>query len=99
MRITDYRDTEGRIWRVWLPDDAPESDAPMGIPVGPPPLDDLDLPVSVAVRLHNELHARGVWDWTVARARPDLVAQSVRAALRLDTQDVMSLYHRMAAGD
>lgn len=88
MRVVDYQDTDGRWWRVWLPDEAPDSEAHMGIPVGPPSLAPLGLPLAFEVRLHNELFKRSLFE----SPRPDAIAQAVRAAVRVDTMDVLALY-------
>lgn len=75
-----------------LPDDADATDAPLGVPIGPPPLDDLGLPEDTAVRLHNELYARGVLTIDDARRhRADLVA-ALMAALRVDAETIYNIY-------
>ncbi len=92
MREVDYQDTEGRWWRVWLPDDAPDSEAPIGIPVGPPPLTSLNLPLALEVRLHNELFARGILTSEDARRSLNGIAQAWRAAVKVDTMEIANLY-------
>jgi len=92
MKPVDYRDRDGRTFRALLPDNAPASHAPRGIPVGPPHLDALRLPLAVEVRLHNELHHRGVFTARDAlKRRPDVQA-ALMAALAVDAQRIVDLY-------
>lgn len=96
MREIDYTDAAGRRWRVQLPDGAPDSDAPDGVPVGPPDvvreLEARGLPGAVATRLHNELHRRKLFTMRDVRARPGDVQGALQAALRLDVQAIMEQY-------
>lgn len=92
MKEADWTDEEGRKWRVRLPDDAPDSEAPGGFPVGPPNLADLGLPLEVEVRLHNQLHARGLWtEREVRRSKGSLFA-SLQAAYGVDVVVLNNLY-------
>lgn len=92
MRRSDYQDQEGRRWAVWLPEGVPDHDAHLGIPIGPPSLDALDLPLRVAVRMHNELYARRLFTGQDVRRNPEAIAQAVRAAYKVDTADILNLY-------
>jgi hypothetical protein len=85
MKPVDYTDDRGRNFRVFLPDDAPDEDAPMGIPVGPPDVvDHLGLPEPLATRLHNLLHERGLFDVKILRKRGNVLMGVWQTALRVD---------------
>jgi hypothetical protein len=85
VRAVDYTDDKGRNYRVNLPNDAPDQDAPMGIPVGPPDVVDyLGLPEPLATRLHNLLHEKGLWDVATLRKRPGALTGIWQQALRMD---------------
>ena len=85
MRALNYTNDNGRTYRVNLPDDAPDEDAPMGIPVGPPDVVDyLGLPEPLATRLHNLLHEKELWDVAALRKRPQALMSIWQAALKMD---------------
>lgn len=92
IRVT-HEDDSGRRWEVLVPEGR-EQDAPYGIIVGPPDVRPLGLPESVAVRLHNELHARGLLDKRSLRGRRiiDDVRAALAAAYRVDVYGVLALY-------
>jgi len=92
MRTVDYRDHDGRQWRVLLPEGVPDSDAHMGLPVGPPSLESLNLPLALEVRLHNELFRRSLLTARDVKRNPDGVAAAWRSAIRTDTMDIIALY-------
>lgn len=87
-----YKDLEGRQKVVLLPEGAPESDVDKGILVGPPPLDDLNLPIEVEVRLNNELFARGILEGRDVLRKRQEVQYAIQAALRLDVERVIGAY-------
>ncbi len=92
LKTANYEDHMGRKWRVFLPVDASDEDAREGIPAGPPSLAALELPVDVEVRLHNELHHRGLFsEKDLRHRRPELQA-ALMAALRLDVERLQGLY-------
>lgn len=92
MQELTYTDEQGRMWWVQLPPGVPESEAHLGIPIGPPPVDALGLPVELATRLHNELYLRRIFTYAEAVKRQGDVQSAVRSALRLDTERVIALY-------
>lgn len=93
MKQTDWTDERGRRFRVLLPDGADAGDAALGVPVGPPDIvDGLGLPPETATRLHNELHARGLWGVKEARRDPQAVFGALQAALKVDTQGLLNAY-------
>ena len=94
MRQVDYEREDGRWFRVLLPDEAPDSDAPAGIPIGPPEFDSLSetWPPGTLTRLHNELFHRGILTFRDAvRHRQDIV-NAIQRALALDVETVMIAY-------
>lgn len=92
LRRTSYVDAEGRRWAVDLPAGAPDSDAPLGLHVGPQPLTELGLPLETEVRLHNQLFSRGILTVNDAkRKRADLFA-ALQAAYAVDGERLIQLY-------
>ena len=92
MKEATYEDAKGRFWRVLLPDHAPDSDASMGIPIGPPSLDSLELPEEQAVRLHNQLYHRRLFtEQDLKRRRHDVTA-ALFATFKIDAQKIVNLY-------
>lgn len=75
-----------------MPDRRPDSDASVGIPLGPPPLTDLGLPLDVEVRLHNQLFDRHLLREADVRQRPGEVVSAVAAAYRVDATRVIGIY-------
>ena len=92
LRSVTYVDPEGRRWARLLPPQARDSDAEWGVPNGPPSLKALDLPAEVEVRLHNELHARGILTERDARRRFAEISAALMAALRFDAGRVYDIY-------
>lgn len=92
MKKVDYTDDNGRRHRVMVPDDCPDDMYPAGIPVGPPSLEPLGLPPEIEVRLHNQLHSRGLFTVRDALRRPGDLQGALQAALKLDVQTLQKLY-------
>ncbi len=92
MRRVDYKDRDGRWWAVWLPESYPDESASMGVPIGPPPLDELELPVGLSIDLHNQLFHRGLLTKQDLVRRLGDVQIAIASALRLDVQSVTALY-------
>lgn len=99
MKRVTFTDERGRNYEADLPAGVPESDAAMGLVIGPPPLDDLDLPDDVATRLHNQLHARAIFTLRDAKARRQDIQGAIQAAIKLDVQKIVDAYtaHEAAA--
>lgn len=91
-RETSYRDRDGRWWQVLIPQAADDSEAHLGIPVGPPPLDSLELPERYAIALHNELFHRKIFTEHEAKRRSADIASAIRSALSIDVQEIIGLY-------
>lgn len=92
MREVKYEDAQGRLWLVRLPDHAPDSDAAMGIIVGPPPMDGLGLPEEIAIRLHNQLYHRGLFTIRDAERRRQEVVGALQATLKIGAQHILAAY-------
>lgn len=97
MRRVTSVDPQGRWTAVWLPDGAPDSDAPMGIPIGPPSLDSLGLPPEVQTRLHNELFVRGIYSVRDAISGRQNLVGALMSALKLDVERITDIYRQAAA--
>ena len=91
MREIDY-ESDGKWYRVRLPDNAPDSDATYGIVVGPPDVSTLGLPADVAVRLHNQLFSRHIFTLKEATSRSNELFAAWQAALRVNVQQLFNLY-------
>lgn len=93
MKTLDYLDpNDGRMYRVMLPDGAPDTHASMGIRLGPPDLSGLGLPDALADRLHRELWVRGLITAGDVARRPDELRHSLQAALKVDALRIAELY-------
>ena len=99
MKQVDYQDEDGRLYRVIVPDDCPEASYGEGIPVGPPNLASLGLPLAIEVRLHNQLHGRGIFSVADALRRPVELQAALQAALKLDVQAIQALYLGAQGGE
>lgn len=89
-------DKLGKKYKVQVPDDAPEETWQYGIVLGPPDLSSLDLPPCIELRLHNELHLRGLIEKKdIVRRMPDVVA-ALQYALAVDAQRIAELYEEGA---
>jgi len=88
-----YTDSDGRKRVVLLPEEYSEDQAEaIGIPVGPPRLDELGLPLELEVRLNNELYNRGILEPNDAlRKRADIMG-AIQSALKIDTDIIVTLY-------
>jgi len=94
MRVVEY-EKGGRKYLVQLPGEAPDSDAPKGIPIGPPDIDDLiSLPEPFSTRLHNELFARRLFTLTDTMKYQNEVRAALQAALRIDVQTIQEAYQK-----
>lgn len=93
MRQSSYTDVAGRRWAVLLPDGVPDSDARLGLHLGPPPLDALNLPQETEVRLHNQLFARSIFSFNDAKHRRDELFAAIQAAYAVDSDRLIELLY------
>lgn len=91
----EYVDNFGRKFVVYV-DDA-RDDPALGHIKGPMPLDSLNLPQPLMVRLHNELYARGLITTQDVMRRPTDVEGAYKAALRVDIQSIQQLYKELGS--
>lgn len=95
-RVT-YEDSKGRKYLVDIPDDAPDSHAKLGAPVGPPDLKPLNLPLQIEVRLNNQLYDRGLFAKEDLRHRRAELFAALQAALSIDVNVLDSLFEGVLA--
>lgn len=97
MKDVDYTDDDGRLFRVRVPDDCPEHMWRAGIPLGPPDLDsqlaERGWPESARIRLHNQLHQRGLFTLKEALRNIAGLEAALKAALKTDVQTLQALYY------
>lgn len=92
MKYVTYTDPQGRNWRRRLPDYAGEFQAEVGVPDGPPSLEDLGLPEEIEIALHNQLFYRGIFTKREAVRQRSEIVNALMAALKLDAQRIVDLY-------
>ncbi len=95
MREVEYTDDRGRLFRVLLPESDPIERARHGIVIGPPELDDLGLPESVMVELHNQLYHRGLLTYREATKRRMDVIGALQAAMMVNVEKILNLYRQV----
>lgn len=93
-RVVVWVDSEGRKFNSIIPAGARDAEAIKGVKFGPPPLNALNLPRDVSVRLHNELFDRGLFTYEQVRRNLGQVISAIQQALRVDAQTVATLYYR-----
>lgn len=93
-RLLDWTDDDGRIWRSSLPDDAPpDADPRHYSPIGPVDTSSLGLPDHIAVRLHNELHNRGLYSWQQLKHQRQSLEAAIRVAFQTTAESIIGLYY------
>lgn len=96
LKEVTYKDPDGRLWARKIPQDAPLSEAEYGIPIGPFPLESIDLPTpqDFLIAVHNQLFHRRIFTLEDLRRRRGDVAAAIAAALRLDTETIAAAWNR-----
>lgn len=89
LSVVEYKDTEGRLFKVQVPNGV---DPKFGVVIGPPFLDNLNLPHAIAVKLHNELYYRGLYTCNDIRNRRQDVMGAIQAAVKLTIEGVIESY-------
>jgi hypothetical protein len=93
MKRVGYKGDDGRWFSVLLPDDEPDENAHLGVPIGPPDVVfPVQLPESFFVRLHNELYFRGVFTSRDAMTRRADVQAAMLAASKASVEMVIQAY-------
>lgn len=95
--FVEYEDKEGRKFRRGLPEGVSRSQAAIGVPLGPPSLQDLGLPKEIEVALHNQLYARSIFTEDDARRHVQEIHSALVAALRCDVNRILAVYHGQGA--
>ncbi len=95
-RRARYRDDDGMLRFTLIPEGAPDSHAPMGVPIGPPSLEPLGLPEAMMKRLHNELAERELVTAADVRARLREVIAALEATFKVDALRILELYESAA---
>jgi len=62
-KVVKWEDEYGRQQASLLPDHAPDSDAPKGVPMLSVDVGELGLPEPLSTNIHNQLVLRELWDW------------------------------------
>jgi hypothetical protein len=94
-KIVKWEDEQGRQQASLLPDHAPDSDAPMGVPMLSVDVDELGLPEPVSTNIHNALVGRALWDLkAVQKGGKDVLFGALMAALKVTVVELMQLYRR-----
>jgi len=91
MTETVHIDSWGRKFAVYVSEGM---DPSCGHLIGPMPLDSLELPMDVMIRLHNELYERRLLTESDVLQRPQDVAGALAAAYQVDVQTIQGLYHK-----
>lgn len=98
MRRANYEDEKGRMWAVLLPDGVPDSDASMGIPIGPPSLESLfdseriGSPEEIEIQLHNQLFYRNLLTVKDAKLRRKEILAALMATFKVGAGAIVQLY-------
>lgn len=92
MRQVLHVDHYGRKTLYAIPNDAPDHHATMGIFIGPPSLEKLNLPLEIEVRINNALFDRGIITQRDVERKPNEVNAAIQSALKIDAQAVAALY-------
>lgn len=92
IRQVVYQDPEGRRFLRGVPSNVPDGEAGRGIPLGPPPLDELNLPLDLEVRLHNQLFDRKLFTEKDAKHRLMEIVAALQAVYLVDARRVLAIY-------
>ena len=98
MREASYEDEQGRMFKVLLPDGVPDSDAAMGLPIGPPSLETLFDPNRIGtfeeleVNLHNQLFRRNLLTAKDVKLRRSEVLAALISTFKVGVRDIVNLY-------
>ena len=91
LKRVEYKDEEGRKFKVEVPEDyidMPET----GIRLGPPDLEPLGLPLRYEVALNNQLYDRMLFTPADVRRRPDEIRAALHAVFKVDVLTIRNLY-------
>lgn len=97
-RLVDWTDPMGRKFRMAVADDAPDSEAEYGEPVGPPVLDaigELGRCMDINVKIHNWLFDMGIMTAKEAQLNRVHISAAIQRAVALDVNNIIALYGAM----
>ena len=93
MKKVEYVDELGRYYLMHLPDDVPDTEAGIGVPIGPPDVVDvLDLGEPYATKLHNELYRNKLWTLTDVRKDTKKLFGLLQRLLKIDVHMIINAY-------
>ena len=92
LKNVSYTDSEGRKKAVLLPEDALEEEAELGIPLGPPNLESLNLPPEIEIRLNNELFNRGIITPNDAIKNRKGIFEAIVSVFKIDGERILAVY-------
>jgi len=90
-RRVQWTDGDGCWYISLLPNYEPDSNARMGLLLGPPDLRPMGLPDDIRVRLNHELVHRDILTTQDASRRRSDVLAAIRSALLVDTERLLAL--------
>lgn len=90
MKRVQWTDSDGRKFYSYIPEGVTEAQAHIGVPIGPPSLESLELPLELEVRLNNALFDRGIIE--KKDVNYDEIRYALLAVLKLDALKVGQLY-------
>lgn len=90
-RVT-YTDEKGRKKYVLLPEGASKEEAEIGVPVGPPSLEELNLPEEIEVRLNNELYNRNIVTLSDALKDRAGIVSALQAVFKIDAGRIIDVF-------
>jgi hypothetical protein len=92
MQRIEYTDDDGYKKIVELPDSASNEEAAYGILIGPPDLDELDLPERLKIKLNNELFDRGLITYEDVKSQHQSISSALKAVFKADVVAIVNLY-------
>ena len=95
-KVVKWEDEYGRKQASLLPDHAPDSDAPKGVPMLSVDVDELDIPEPLLTKLHNQLVLRELWDWpsVLKRGGRQALMTALLGAIKPTVIELTQLYRR-----
>ena len=91
-KYIEYIDDEGRKLLVALDDDAPDSEAYMGVVIGPPDLTELNLPLHIEIKLNNELFDRGLLTAKDVKGKHQNLFSVIQATYKADVVALSNIF-------
>lgn len=99
--IVTYEDKNGKLYVVEVPDDFPEERYRDGLVLGPPELDDLNVPAYRRKKIHNALAEAGIYNaYQLLGRRRDVrtILEELNLPVTLE-RDITSIFHKQISGE